>query len=418
MTVDLLDFLDETPSTEKSIDPLGFLGEDVSKTRSLLSALPKGLIKGAATFSPLPNFGPVSLKGGQKLTEQFLPTRKGGVEDILEFTGEHAPAAALGEGGLVKKGLQALSGGLAKTGAKELNLPEWAQDIVGAAGMAVPGALEAAGTKSLRPSVKQQPIVDFLKSKGFSDKEITPIIQDPKMLSFLSKGALKYEKRNSWLKGIKDKIGNIYQDVREQGKKGGYLEGKVLENFEDQFFKKLDKIPKRQKKLIKSEVEDLFNNPIDFTELHDFTSAINDIVKDTTGGKAVIGIMKEPIREAQKKLNPSLFNDLRSADNAYSRMSNFSEKMTKKNWEGLINLGQTGGLLLGALTLNPAMLKIAGGTALGRFGVKQILTNPRLQNIHLKMWDAVLKNKMPQALKLLELFNKETEKNQEASSSK
>src|ERR1700729_2037951 len=165
MIDDPLDFLDSPDTKESSTDPLSFLGEDVSRTRSLLSALPKGLIKGAASFSPLPNFGPVSSKLGSKVTEQFLPTHAKGPEEILEFAGEHVPTAAMGEGGLVKKGLQALSGGLAKKVGKELELPEWAQDLMGGLGMAAPSTIKSALSKSINPSNKQKAVFDFLKSK-------------------------------------------------------------------------------------------------------------------------------------------------------------------------------------------------------------------------------------------------------------
>lgn len=166
--------------------------------------------------------------------------------------------------------------------------------------------------------------------------------------------------------------------------------------------------------LVKKEIDDLMNNPIDFTELHDFQKAINAIVKNVEGGKAAIGMLKEPLENAQKTLNPQLYQRLQQTNKAYGTLQNFTNKMTKKNWEGLIKLGQGGAALLGLLTLNPALIaKGASGaavTALGRTALNQALTNPRLQNIHLKMWDAVLKNRMSTALKLFDLFNDELEK--------
>jgi hypothetical protein len=406
--------IDESQSQPKQSksDYFSDLSEQPSRMQSILSALPKGLIKGAASFSPLPNFGPISNKLGEKITEQILPTNKGGIEDVLEFTGQHAPAAALGEGGLVKKGLQAIGGGLGKKLGKELELPEWAQDLLGGLGMAVPGIAKAAGSKGLRASAKQKNMVDFLKSEGLSDKSITPLIQNEKKLSWLSKGAAKFEKKDPWLKAIKDDLGTIFEDVREQGR-GKYLQGPDLLAFDDAFHAKLQKVPRMYRGLVQKEIEDLMNNPIDFTELHDFQKAINAIVKNVQGGKAALGILKEPLEKAQKSLNPQLYDRLQSLNKSYSSLQNFTDKMTKKNWEGLLKLGQAGGALLGVLTWNPLLLKGAGLSFLGRIGLKQVLTNPRLQNIHSKMWDAFLKNKMPTALKLLDLFNKEVKNSQE-----
>jgi len=411
MTSSFFSDLDEIPSSEKkSSSFFSDLEKEPSRGKSLLSAPIKGFIKGASKFSPLPSLGPVSPELGERITEQVLPTRSGGLEDILEFTGENAPLAALGEGGLVKRGLQALTGAVAKKGAKEAELPEWAQEIVGGIGMATPSIIEGALSKTLRPSKAQKAVTSFLKDKGFTDKEITPIIQDKKKLSWLSKGAMKYEEKSPWLKGIQDKLGNIYEDIRVQGQSGSFLEGKGLRDFENNFHKIADKLPKRHKRLIEKEIEELFNNPIDFTSLHDFNIAVNDVVKAATGGKASIGKLKSATHEAQKSLNPSLFKDLRTTDEAYSKLMKFTDKMTTKNWQNLVNLGQAGHLLYGLLTLNPATLKVAGATAAGRFGLRQVLSNPRLQNIHAKMWDAFLKNKMPQALKLAELLEGEINK--------
>lgn len=403
MSVDPLDFL----SDQKQADPLDFLGKDVSKKRSVLSAFPKGLVKGAAKFSPLPSFGPVPYELGERATERVLPTHKGNIEDVLEFAGENAPLAAFGEGGLVKKGLQSLSGGLFKKGAKESGLPEWAQDIVGGVGISAPSVAKAAVSKTLKPSRSQKAVVDFLKDKGFTDKEITPIIQDKKKLSWLSKGAMKYEEKAPWLKGIQNKLGGLFEDIRAKGQSGGYLEGQALKDFEDKFFKIADNLPKRHRRLIEKEIEELQNHPIDFTALHDFNIAVNDVVKAATGGKSSIGKLKEATHQAQKSLNPELFKELRMTDEAYSKLMNFTDKMTTKNWQNLVNLGQAGHALYGMLTLNPVALKAAGIAAAGRYGLRQVLSNPRLQNIHSKMWDAFLKNKTSQALKLAEILEKE-----------
>lgn len=381
-----------------------------SRSKSLISAPLKGLIKGAAKFSPLPSFGPIPLETGERITEQFLPTQKNFPEEILELGAENIPLVALGEGGLAKKGLQAASGALAKLSAKELQLPEWAQEVIGAAGMLGPDSAKALGSKILKPSSKQASIVNFLKSKGLSDKDITPIIQDKKKLSFFSKAASKFDKKDSWLKGIKNQLGNIFEDIREQGSKINPLDADQAIKFHDEFFKKFEKVPRMYRNLVQKEVDDLMNNPITFTELHDFNKAINAIVGEKEGGKAAIGILKEPLEKAQKEISPTLFKDLQMTNQAYSKLYDFTDKMKKKDWHNLINLGQAGQALYGALTLNPAALKAAGIAASTRFLSKQILSNPRLQGIHRKLWHSFLDNKIIQALKLAGILEKEVSK--------
>lgn len=385
-----------------------------SKLRSLASAPLKGLIKGAAKFSPLPSFGPVPHDLGVRITEQLLPTRKGDTEDVLEFAGENLPAVALGEGGLAKKGLQALTGGLAKKVGKDLDLPEWAQELLGSAGMAGPDIASAFKGKSLLPAPKQKNMVEFLRSKGLSDADITPIIQDKGKLSFFSKAARKFEKRDPLIKGIQEKVGGIYEGIRESGKKAGYLEGKELVDFEKAFHDKLQKVPRMYRGLVQKEVDDLMRNPIDFTELHDFKKAINAIVGDVEGGKAAVGILKEPIEKAQSKMNPSLYSDLKKTDKAYSQLMDFTDKMTKKDIDNLISMGEAGGLLYGALTLNPKTLGLLGAKMAAKPIARKFLIEPKFQNIHRKMWNEFLKGKIPQALKLAEIIKKELKLSEES----
>jgi len=406
MANDPLDFLD---SGKSSSDPLDFLGKDVSRAKSIRNALPKGFIRSGRRINPLnpSNYLPGIQEGREKILQEVLPTKEGGVEDILEFTGENLPVAATGGGGLLSKGIQSLGGGLARKAAKEMDLPEWAQEIAGVAGMVGPDVAKSISSKALRPSFKQAKVSEFLKSKGLSDQEITPLIQDKRKLDLFSKGAMKYDRENPFVKGIKDKLQSVYEDIRIKGKNTGYLEGPSLREFENGFYKKLDNVPEHYKHMIKKPVEHLIDNPIDYTALHDFNVAINDIVKGAQGGKAAVGIMKEPIKEAQKKLDPSLFLENEQTNHAYKQLHKFTDKMTQKNWMTLLNTGHMGTLLTGILTFNPLALKAAGSVAFGRYALKKMLTSPRLQNIHKKMQDAALKNNVPKAVKLMELFQKE-----------
>lgn len=349
-----------------------------------------------------------------------LPTTKD-VESFYEMLG--VPEAETSAGRIVGKGTEALTGaatlgpggiGLAGLGGaggesiREAGGPEWlaqAADV----GINFSNLPKAALSKKFKPSSKQAEVTEYLRSKGLSDEKIVPIVQDKKKLNVLSKVAAKYEKKDPWLKAIKDDLGSIYTDIRERGT-GAYLKDEPLKKFEDSFHDQLAKVPRRQRKLINSEVEDLFNNPIDFKELHDFKKAVNDIVKDTEGGKAVIGILKEPIEKAMASMNPSLYRELKLTDKAYEGMSNFSDKMTKKDWTFLISLGEAANAVYGFLTLNPAMMK---GAAIGystKVTARQALTNPRLQHMNKKLWESFLRNDKKRTLRIASDMEQELSK--------
>lgn len=409
-----LDEEKESTKENKSDRFFADLEQDPSRARSLASALPKGVIRGSRGINPMGNLGPIPNKLAEKLLSKFLPTQEKTPEQILEFTGENLPAVAQGGEGLLMKGLQAAGGALLKTGAKEANLPEWAQEVANITGIGVPALGKGLATKGLRPNTKQKPVYDFLKSKGLTDQDIAPIIQDKKKLSILSKAAFKFEKGDPYIKDIKSKISNVYEDIRERGGKTSYLQGNDLRNFENELNEKLSKLQKRHRKLIQSEVEDLYNNPIDFTELHDFKLAINDIVKDSEGGKAAIGILKEPLSNAQKAISPELHSELKLLDKAHGDLKKFTKQMTKKTYDHILSLGPIGTALWGALTFNPTMMT-AGGLLFGkviaaRTLAKKMLTNPRFHNMYLKMKDQVSKNNIPKAIKTMRLIEEEAKK--------
>lgn len=420
------EIVDETPSEEAGF---GEVVEEPSRARSLISAPIKGAVKGfegIKDFLDLPmdlilsKVYPKGLEARQKarqatkqVTEKVLPTQKGrDIEDILEFTGEQAPGLLVPGGLAGKLGMMAV-GGVAKKGAKEMGLPEWAQDLTAGASQIGVGLARSMASKGIVGSAKQQAAIDFLKSEGFTDKQITPLIQNSKKLDWLSKGARKFKKNDPFVRGIKEKIGEAYENVRMIGQEGGYLEGEMLRKFEDNLYKTLDKIPRWHRKAIEPAIKDLLNEPITFTELHDFTKEINSLTKGKEGGKAVLGRLKETARSAQKEMNPELFKRLRNLDDTFGKFQNFADKMTRKDWHELIKLGQVGGTVAGILALNPATMKPALGFLATRETMRHLLTNPRLQNMHLKLWKSVLDKKIPNAIRLTQMIGRELKDYQE-----
>src|SRR5689334_24810801 len=110
---------ENTPPATKT----GFFGdlkEEPSRTRSLLSAFPKGALKGAYSLGKLTDpfasiIGSEPSKMEKQALETVLPIQEGRfAEGALESAGEMAPGFALGGEGLFAKALQIGVGALAK----------------------------------------------------------------------------------------------------------------------------------------------------------------------------------------------------------------------------------------------------------------------------------------------------------------
>ncbi len=140
---------------------------EISKTRSVISAPVKGAIKGAEELSSLAD--PAQLILNQimpkkesllsKLSEKVLPTKDEAAERVLERIGKNAPIAALGAGGVIPALTQAITGGISGEVAKEEGIGETGQGIAEAVGMGLPAIAKGLGKGAI--SLLKSPVERF-----------------------------------------------------------------------------------------------------------------------------------------------------------------------------------------------------------------------------------------------------------------
>lgn len=122
-------FEEEAPSSDSKFDWSKFEKEGPSRTRSLVSAPIKGILKGAKDINPLLPNGPIPKKLMDRAFEEVLPTQDQPAERLLERGGKLAPVVALGPEGIGLKALQLAGGTLFGEAAKEMGFGELGQDI-------------------------------------------------------------------------------------------------------------------------------------------------------------------------------------------------------------------------------------------------------------------------------------------------
>lgn len=142
--------------------------EPVSKLRSLLSAFPKGLVKGAAEIAEFQDPIGMAIKGLiprkegeeeliEKVSEKVLPTEEGTAESILERAGKLVPLVATGGESIPAKVAQLLTGVGAGELSKLMGGGETAQSVSEAIGIGVPDLVKGAG-RALRRVIGKGPI--------------------------------------------------------------------------------------------------------------------------------------------------------------------------------------------------------------------------------------------------------------------
>jgi hypothetical protein len=151
----------------------------------------------------------------------------------------------------------------------------------------------------------------------------------------------------------------------------------------------LDKIPYFHRDLIESDIGRLMDGPISWRKLRDFEIAVNNKIKGTEGGKAVLGRLKEPIYSAQKMLSQKLFQEKELVNGVYSTGKDLLKKIKPSELQYLKSLGEVGALGYSLVTGNPLALKGILATKGSQLAAAKYLTSPRFQNMRKKLVDSV-----------------------------
>jgi hypothetical protein len=384
--------------------------QGVSRGKSLINAPVKGLIKGARDFAALNPFGNTGFtpeEGVNRILEQILPTQEKGAEKFLERAGRLAPAAIGGPETLLAKGARTAIGAWLGQLAEEAGAPEWVQNLSELAAFMAPKL-----AKGLTAKKSQVEAVNFLREKGLTDREITPLIQSEKKLRTLGKVAQKGAKTEKVLKDVGQKLGESYEAVKEGYKslKQPYLRASKAVKFDDALQSSLEKINPRFTRLIEKDLESLRNNGVSGESLINFYQDINATVKGQEGGKAVLGILKKPILEGLKELDPRLEKDFTKLNQFYSKKAQISKALKPGMIDKFISKGKAYATIAALATMNPFALKGLAAEKTISLLSRELLINPRLQNLSNQMLKSISQNKTTHAIKLLKSFKHELNK--------
>ncbi len=343
MTFDWSRF-EEVPSEKSSFDWAKYeeAPKEVSRTRSLLSAFPKGLIRGGKQLSQLqdPISSAISSFAQNKpdleeeLSQRFLPTQKGQfAEEVLETAGELTPSFAMGPGGFGAKAAQVAGGSLSKNVLKQMGAPELVQDIGAGVGSAIPGGIKAILSKKINPSSAQKEVYEMLKGHGISDKDITPFIQSKKKSDILAKWVKPFINKDRLEKQGKPVSETIYDSIKKKGSALPPLSGAKKASFLKTFEDDLKEVPYFFRDSISKDVERLKTSPLTWDNLRDFELAINNKIKGAEGGKAVLGTLKKSIGLGERMISQDLFNEKQLMNKAYSQQKNLAcRNLSKRFW--------------------------------------------------------------------------------------
>ena len=295
--------------------------------------------------------------------------------------------AALGGG--LKTLLSLLGGSLAGQTAKELGAPEAV-----ASGVDIATSLAAGKpSKKLIPKKSQKALVEKLRKKGFTDKEITPLIQSENKLKVLGTLSSKGKRGTEALSKSKKKVGGLYEGIKEEGRTLKGLSGKQFDKFEESLENVLEKIPKGYRRLIGEDLRDLSNSEHKIPDLIDFYQDINRKVRGQMGGKAVLHKLKPAIGEALESISPRIAEDYKLTNQLYSKLSEASKKLKPSDYDKFYKMGKLIGVGTAVGTGNVGVLGKLATYEGGRMLARELLINPKLQNFSKQLAFQIKKNK-------------------------
>lgn len=397
--------------------PIVLKDKEISRFRSLVSAPLKGLLKELPTIAKLHD--PASLFLPKRPHEKFieeeiekrLPTQDNFVESALERGGRILPYALTGGGGiganLARTGLSALAG----QSAEELGAGPIGQTIAEIGSFSAPSL-----AKKIIPSGKdQKALVDVARKYGMSEEQIAPLIPGKKKQDFFSSLASKGKDTQERLKETRSGISGIYETLRTGPKSNQKLSPQDLNHFSNEMNKLGQQMPHAIRSQLKNDAADLVNQArkkggVDIEELINF---FRDISSRYNLGKTELQRFKGPIKKALSSISPEAGHDFEMANTMWQKQIQIGESLNPGQYEGLVDLGESYALAAGVATGDIELLKKLMGASLARKFAKEMLTNPRLQNISTKSLKAIQENNLPILKKLGDLAKYELEKDED-----
>jgi len=390
-----------------------FLKKQEEYGKTALKGTAEGITQLGRMVSPLQD-----LNVEQKQTEaldKLLPTENEEFgQKALRRGLKQAPSAiATGGGSAYIQGAKALGAGILGESAKELDLPEWAQTAAELTAYIGPDV-----TKKLLASGKDKKLIEFAKKMGMTDEEITPLIQSANKQKWLSKLAHKKGKTEEVLSNTKKALGDIGDFIKESPQAAKEVSEKANGKLINGIYNKLNEMPSELRGKVEKDLSQLLENKITGRSLMKFWKDLNSHFKHD---RAQLSVLKGPIKDAMKSISPELSQDFEMLNNLYSKYYPIASKLKPGIADNIVAAAEIiGGL---ASVVRAAMGDFSGILAFAteqgaRHLAKEMLINPRFQQIGSKLVIAFNQNKFNLARKLLSEFKKEVSKIDPKSASK
>lgn len=366
------------------------LKPDVPWYKSLPSAALRGLAEGTIRFSQ--GLGPLEARPGEveraklereKLFEKILPMEEGVVETGLQKAGAAFPMIATAgttAGGAL---LRSLLSGVAGTAAKEGGIGELGQAIIEG------GAAMGPDLRRIIPTTaKQAPLADFARRMKMSEEELALTLgQRGASRDFFTDVASKGGRTVRAFDATKAALGRVWDTLRSSPEAQKTLGAPETRELVRSLSTRLGKLPAEQRNRVMSDYNDLISSSMKGDDIINFWQDLNYYIQR---GERGVGVLKEDLQKAIEKISPQLGQDFKFTNDLYGKFSDLSSRMGPNLAEHFIRSGEKGLVLSAVTTGNYPLLQKLIGPVGGRLLAREMIINPRLQNLSKRMFSGIL----------------------------
>lgn len=388
---------EETLEGNFQIDPVEEPQDNLIK--GYLKSAGKGVLEGLHKFGRI--MGPLmSNKSESQIQKELTEALDIAIPQSEESYGQRALRRGLGEaptmlafpGSKLSTLPRAIAAGFLGEGAKDLGLPEWAQTAAEVTAYIGPEL-----TKKILEKGSNKEIISSAKKFGLNDQQIAPLIQSEFKQRWLSKLSPKGGRTQRILGETKKSLGEASEALSSRPEAAIELTQPQQQRFLKELGEKGFKIASETRKRVNQDFVDLLRKPITSESMIELYRKLNK----TLGTKSKeISMFKTPIKNMISEISPDLGKDFENLNNLFSRYYKIAGRLKPDLVSGLVNAAESMGLFGSFLTGNYLAMKALLAEKGARITAREILLNPRLQQLGEKMLLSINQNKYGIATKI------------------
>lgn len=373
----------------------------INTLRDIDSAATAGILSGvqeigriASPLQPYTQEEEKNISNFSEDIEKVLPYEKTPTTKAAKRSGRLIPYAVTGSS-IGESVLRSIAGGTLGQTLEELGFGETVQNIGEAAPFFVPGF-----GKKIPTTGEQTELAEFGRAKGLTEEDLALSlgkegIKDELALEFTPKKGQVARAADKTYKNLQNVWKGFVESPEAQIELPEVQSNKVLNNIS----KKLSKLPSEVRNKIMTDYNDFIGRPFTGENLADFWTKVNYYVNK---GDNSLGIIKSDIKEAFELLDPKLGKDFELLNKLYSNFKKTSVNLKPDIADKLISFGEGAAITTGIITRDTGLLYKALGPLGGRQLAKWLATNPRAQNLSIRLTNALNNNKKALARKVFD----------------